>query len=340
MRSPGAVDLQRSGSGAFAADGVPLAADAPWFIVMNAGSGNQEGGSVREAIASAFTRAGRRHELRLVEKSRDLAVVARQAVADAVAQGGVVVGAGGDGTLNTVAQAVLGSGRPFGVLALGTFNYFARTHGLPTVIADALQALLNGRPRRVQVGLINDRVFLVNASLGLYPEVMQDREAYKARLGRSRGVALIAGIATLLRHHRQLRLQIVLADGQAKVRARVIRTPTVFVANNRLQLEQLGIDQAHRVDEGELVAVTLRPVKTLTMLWLMLRGAMGQLGEAEQVVSAAFESLTVKPTRLYPGQRIKVSIDGEVDWMKSPLTFRPSPQPLWLIKPNPEPTGP
>ncbi len=67
-----------------------------------------------------------------------------------------------------------------GVLPQGTFNYFVRTHGIPTNAADAAQALLYSVPAPVQVGLINDRVFLVNASLGLYPELLQDREVYKA----------------------------------------------------------------------------------------------------------------------------------------------------------------
>lgn len=54
-------------------------------------------------------------------------------------------------------------------------------------------------PMPVQVGTINDRVFLVNASLGVYPELQQNREAYKARFGRSRWVAFVAACATLLR---------------------------------------------------------------------------------------------------------------------------------------------
>jgi diacylglycerol kinase family enzyme len=55
------------------------------------------------------------------------------------------------------------------VLPQGTFNYFSRTHGIPLDTTDATRALLAGMIRPVQVGLLNDRVFLVNASLGLYP---------------------------------------------------------------------------------------------------------------------------------------------------------------------------
>jgi diacylglycerol kinase family enzyme len=64
--------------------------------------------------------------------------------------------------------------------------------------------LLRASPAPVQVAGINDRVFLVNASLGLYPDLLEDREAYKARFGRSRWVAFVAGCATLLRAQRKL----------------------------------------------------------------------------------------------------------------------------------------
>ena len=51
----------------------------------------------------------------------------------------------------------------------------------------------------MQVGLLNDRPFLVNASLGLYPQLLEDREAFKQKFGRSRLVALWSGLVTLMR---------------------------------------------------------------------------------------------------------------------------------------------
>ena len=80
-----------------------------------------------------------------------------------------------------------------GVVPQGTFNYFARTHGIPADQTEAVGLLLRAAPTPVQVARINDRVFLVNASLGLYPDLLEDREAFKARFGRSRGVAFVAG---------------------------------------------------------------------------------------------------------------------------------------------------
>jgi hypothetical protein len=79
----------------------------------------------------------------------------------------------------------------------------------------------------------------------------------------------------------------------------------------------------------------LKPVSTLAMLGLLLRGALGQLGEAEDVLSFAFDQITVSPALPYGKRRIKVATDGEIGWTRAPLNFRVSPQPLYLLKPAP-----
>ncbi len=300
---------------------------APLLFVINAASGRNDVDAIRHAIEGALKAAGRTGEL-MFTRPEELARVARQAAATASARRSAVVAVGGDGTINSVAQAAHAQGCIMGVLPQGTFNYFARTHGIPTETAEAAKALLSSVAVPVQVGLINDRVFLVNASVGLYPELLQDREAYKARFGRSRLVAFGSALVTLLGKHHQLRLRI-----ERGAKARDVSTPTLFVGNNRLQLEQVGLHEAPALDQGCIAAVMLRPIGTLAMLWLLLRGAIGTLGEASTVESFKFHRMVVKP-RLALGRRtVKVAFDGEVTWMRVPLEFRVSPKPLYLLKP-------
>jgi diacylglycerol kinase family enzyme len=267
----------------------------------------------------------------LVEDASRLPHISATAVARAQAQGGVVVAAGGDGTINAVAQAVLGSGCPFGVLPQGTFNYFSRTHGIPSDTAKALQVLLSSRAHPVQAGLVNNRVFLVNASLGLYPKLLEEREAYKVSYGRTRLVAWWAGIMTLLREHRPMRIHVEHGDQSYE-----LHTLMIFVSNNRLQLERIGLPEAEAVEQGHLVATVLKPVDTLTLLQLMLRGTLGQLGDAEHIASFAFRQITVTPAPalLYGRRHIKVAIDGEVTLLTTPLRFRLAPEELLLLKPE------
>jgi diacylglycerol kinase family enzyme len=303
-------------------------ASGPLFIVFNLGSGAGDADGERLAIEQACATAGRELHLLRVDDPQRLAAIARDAVRRAQAAHGVVVAAGGDGTLNAVAQAVLGSGCAFGVLPQGTFNYFGRAHGIPQDTVQAMQLLLHASVQPVQVGLVNDRVFLVNASVGLYPRLLEEREGWKSRFGRSRWVAFGAGMATLLRGYRSLRLQV-----EVQGQTRRVRTPTLFVGNNPLQLEQLGFPQAQDVAQGALAAIVLRPVSRATMLWLMLRGAFGQLGQADQVLSIACTRLKAALGWPMTARFIKVATDGEILRLPLPLEFRVAPQPLWLIRP-------
>lgn len=305
---------------------VSLTGDEPLFVVLNTGSGRHAEGEVEQIIRDGLAAAGRRFVLFSVSDGRQLPTVARHAVAQAQAEGGIVVAAGGDGTLNAVSQAVLGSGRPFGILPQGTFNYFGRSFGISQDTSKAVQVLLNAVLRPVAVGLVNDRVFLVNASLGLYPRLLEDREAWKQRLGRSRLVALWSALVTLAGAHRQLQLTLETEHG-----ARPLRTPTLVVGNNALQLEQIGVDEVSQLVQGRLVAMTARELTPLTLYGLLLRGLMSRLGEAENVITFGFDSLTV---RLRGRRRVKVAMDGEIFRLQAPLQFRMAAEPLWLLVPR------
>ncbi|MES2830631.1 MAG: diacylglycerol kinase family protein [Pseudomonadota bacterium] len=300
----------------------------PLLILINAGSGRNNTEEMRQTIAEILSQADRSHRIVLITDPKKLERIARDAVAEALANDGAVVIAGGDGTINTIANAALPSGCPIGILPQGTFNYFGRAHGIPENIGDATRALLQSCVQPVQVGLVNERLFVVNASLGLYPKLLQDREAYTHQYGRSRLVATWAGLLTVMRWKRPMRLM--LEGNGVPV---TLKTFTLFVGNNRLQMEQLGIPLGAAVEDGQLAVVALRPVATLGMFWLVLRGAFNKLGDAENIVSFGLEKMKVKLAHLSPRRRIKVATDGEIAWLRAPLTFQVSPKPLYLLKP-------
>lgn len=303
------------------------ASDAPFFVVINAASGHHDAEETLRRIGAIFDEAGRRHHILRVAEPSQLPAVAAEAVTRAQAQGGVVVAVGGDGTLNAVAQAVHGRGPAYAVLPQGTFNYFGRVHGISQDIEVSARALLRARAEPVQVGRVNGRLFLVNASLGLYPKLLEDREVAKKQLGRSRWVALFSGLRTLAGGVRQLHLEIE-HGGQL----RSVRTPTLFVGNNQLQLERIGIAEEAALESGHLAGIVVRPTSTLALLGLALRGALGRVGEAGNVRSFAFRTLTVRPRR---ARRVKVAVDGEILWLATPLVFDIA-DPLALMLPRPE----
>lgn len=305
-----------------------LGPDVPLYIVLNPRSGRPDTDGCATALKAVLGEAGRRFELITPRHPRQLIEAGRQAVARAQADGGAVVAAGGDGTVNTLAGLVLPTGLPFGVLPQGTFNYVARAHGIPTDTEAAVRVLIDPCVQPVRVGQVNGRVFLVNGSMGLYSQALDDRERFKQRLGRSRPVALLAGLFTALAPHRDwvIRLEV---DGQDTT----VVTPTLFVGNNPLQLAQLGLEQPDGPSDG-LVAIMARPMSRLAMLGLLVRGAAGHFAESEAITCLAFRRLTVEPRLPHKPGRLKVATDGETSWMRPPLCFEAATQRLNLLVPG------
>ncbi len=102
----------------------------------------------------------------------------------------VVVAFGGDGTVNEAANGLVGSSTPLCCLPGGRANVYCRLLGIPTDVVDATEHVLglahDWRPRRVDVGRVNERYFLFSAGVGLDASVVQRVDAHprlKVRLG-------------------------------------------------------------------------------------------------------------------------------------------------------------
>jgi diacylglycerol kinase family enzyme len=302
------------------------AASPELFIVLNPGSGSGSKDEVRETIERELSGAGRRYRFVEVRPDRILAAC-QEAARLARDEQGIVVAAGGDGTINCAAQAAFTHDVPLAVIAQGTFNLFARELGLALDAAEATRMLLAGQPEPVQVGWVNQRLFLVNASVGLYPKLLADREQVKTRLGRRRWIAMLSALRSLLEWQRQLTLDIEL-DGQLKQ----LRTASVFVCNNRLQLQRIGIadDIVAQVGEGRLAGLTVRSVDLWAKLRMVASALLGRLGEERAVDSFTLRTLSVGSRRM---RRISVATDGEVLKMEMPLRFTVAPRPLHVMLP-------
>jgi YegS/Rv2252/BmrU family lipid kinase len=98
----------------------------------------------------------------------------------------LIIAWGGDGTINEVARAMLGSETPLGILPGGTVNVFARETGIPFNLDKACRVLVEGKPRVIPVGMAGDRPFLLMAGIGIDAEVVHRLEVdarLKKRLG-------------------------------------------------------------------------------------------------------------------------------------------------------------
>ncbi|MBM2614687.1 diacylglycerol kinase [Actinoplanes sp. LDG1-06] len=144
-------------------------------LLINPRSG--DGAAERAGLAAAAARRG--IEVVTLGPGDDLAALAEKAVSD----GADVLGmAGGDGSQALVAATAIRHGVAYVCVPAGTRNHFALDLGLDrTDVAGALDAFTDGAERLVDLGRVNDRVFVNNASLGVYAEVVRSQGYRRAK---------------------------------------------------------------------------------------------------------------------------------------------------------------
>ncbi|HAE64790.1 diacylglycerol kinase family protein [Acinetobacter johnsonii] len=223
---------------------------------------------------------------------------------------GVVVAAGGDGTLNAVASKLMGTDIPMGILPLGTFNYVARVLNIPLDLLDAAKAIGEGQPRSVHVAQLNQHIYLNNASLGLYPLFIQKREQFNKHFGRFPLHAYTSALDVLIRDRKELKLEVEV-DGQRYP----VKTPLIFFGNNQLQLAEMKLRIAKAAEAGKVAGVVVAKSDKRTLfktLWQLIKG---NLDQASDVYSFAADEVIVHSKR----NKLTVAVDGEIVTMTPPL---------------------
>ena len=231
----------------------------------------------------------------VLEAGEDPAALAREAEAPL----GV---AGGDGSLATVAEVAVERDVPFVVIPFGTRNHFARDLGLDRDDPIAALEAFAGRERRVDVGRVNDRLFLNNVSLGLYARLVHRREGHRRR---REIFARLRALGMLARRPRPLGITI---DGRP-VEARV-----ALVANNAYKLDLFSIGERERLDEG----------------LLHLHVAHGWLPTSWDDATGERFTIDAEGGRL----RLRAAVDGEPEELETPLRFEIRPQALRVLLPQ------
>lgn len=290
-------------------------------FVLNTRSGSANPGA-DDMIAAAC--AGKSDiTLHHLEPGQDLDALLTNIFRDPV---DVVVAGGGDGTVSALAAAAIKNDRLLGVLPLGTLNHFAKDLHIPLKLEDAVANLLAGHVATVDVARVNDHVFINNASLGLYPQIVRDREALQ-KTGQGKWLAFAKAAWAVTRRHPFLSVEL---DVDGKRLAR--RTSLVFVGNNRYRLN--GVDAGTRASlrDGELCLLVTRSQSRAGLAKLAFKSLLGTLDRDRDL-----ESFTAREIRITTRKaKIDVATDGEVRTMNTPLTFVIRPQALQVIVPSEE----
>lgn len=291
-------------------------------VIINGGGGSVRGEDLSLRIATAFARHGACASITQVEGE-----ALEQATCAALAgRWDAIVAGGGDGTISTVAGLLAGQETPLGVLPLGTLNHFARDLGMPDTLEEAAATIAAGHLRTVDVAEVNGRVFINNSSVGLYADMVSERDRHRRRSGWRKGPAMLLASLRIFWRFGRRRL-LVRAEG----RQERLRTPLVFIGNNAYEtsLPRPGTRQA--LDEGVLCLCVTRPRSRLGMLRLALRAAFGRLREERDFEMRRVPEVEIRST----SPVLRVSLDGEVATMATPLRYRIRPGALRVLAPPP-----
>ena len=298
-------------------------------VILNASAGVPATATddVGQRLRDLFQQQGIVPCLALARSGSEVKTLAQRAVQ---ARCQTVVAGGGDGTLNAVASALVGTEVALGVLPLGTLNHFAKDLHIPLDLASAVHTICTGFTRRVDVGEVNGHLFLNNSSLGLYPRLVRHRTKQQERLGRGKWPAFLWAALTLCRRYPFLQVRLCL-DGQALVR----RTPFVFIGNNVYQLDLFNLGARACLDAGACSVYVTHRTGRLGLLILAVRALFGRLHTAKD-----FDHWCVPEVRIDTGAtRLLVATDGEVRVMETPLHYRIRPSALRVIVPQGVPSG-
>ncbi|GJF03095.1 MULTISPECIES: diacylglycerol/lipid kinase family protein [Pseudonocardia] len=242
----------------------------------------------------------------------------------AIADGADVIGmAGGDGSQALVADVARRHDVPFVVVPAGTRNHFALDLGLDRDdVPGALAAFGPAVERRVDVAEIGDRLFVNNASLGVYASIVQSAGYREAK------VATAARLAPDLLGARRRRVGLRFRGADGKQAAPV---DVMLVSNGAYRMEGLtGAGTRPRLDSGELGVVTVAVESAFDATRMLAAGAAGLLHRFHGYRQWSTPELVVDSDE----PELEVGVDGEALRLPVPLRFRALPGALRVRLPT------
>jgi diacylglycerol kinase family enzyme len=291
-------------------------------VVLNHDSGTlRDGDAERMAQMIAEIMRAHRHkpDVKLVHGSEITeALMASRESNDAVLAGG------GDGTISTAATHFAGHKTALGVLPLGTMNFFARALGIPLKLEEAVEALVTGEKRRIDVGEVNGEIFVHHVTLGLHPRIVagRERERYRSRLGKK-----LVGLKIWWKLlHRAPRMTLKLAVDSDRVK---LKTASLIIANNRFVERLGGLPYAKMPDQGKLAVYA---AQTRDWKELLAMSAEASFGKWES--NSKLDFLEGREIAIHSqNPKLRASIDGELVYLHTPLRARIRPSSLLVLCP-------
>jgi diacylglycerol kinase family enzyme len=295
----------------------------PVIVNQQGGTASGTGAALAGQLTDLFSDHGVTTEVYLVD-GRDMI-----ATLEGFLDRPLVVIGGGDGTLGGAAGAIFRSGSRtvLGILPLGTRNHLARDLGIPPTLADAVKVIVDGHQRLIDLAQVRGTFFVNNASIGLYPQMVRVRDMMQSRFGMPKWLAMVIASAQIVGRLHSHRLELKIAGKASRV-----RTPLLFIGNNRYRLDAGKLGERTRLDEGKLSVFAVATQSRLGALAAAFRMLVGRADPGRDFVESGIcETVRVDGSRAV----MTVALDGEVLRLKAPLTFEILPAALSVLAPPP-----
>lgn len=292
---------------------------------MNRGAGGSSDPEAR--IIELFRTRGGTPQIVHPNGQHDIASIARAAAGGSER---IIVAAGGDGTISGVAAELAGTDKILGVLPIGTLNHFAKDLRIPLDLEAAVRTISEENVAAVDVGEVNGRIFINNSNLGIYPRIVSRREAQQHHLRRGKWPAFFWATVQALRRFPFLDLRITFG-GQQITR----RTAFLLVGNNEYEIAGFNLGSRACVNAGKLGLYLTQRTGRLGLFRLAFHALFGRVDQAKD-----FDVFCVAEAHIETRKRrLRVALDGEVEWMETPLDYRIRPGALRVLVPRDEGTA-
>lgn len=273
------------------------------------------GDNLASAVEEAFASVGREISLQLCEGSEIAEATRRQAGAPLVIVGG------GDGTIGAAAAALAHTSSALGILPLGTRNHFARQLGVPIDLVKAARLTVSGQRRRIDIGVAGDRVFVNNASFGIYTRIVRER----AKSDGPRWLGTLGATWHALKRMRAQRFAL-RVDGEPQE----LTTPLLFIGNNEYSIALGRLGDRESLDDGRLSICAVSAQTALQLLGFAVRAVAGLARPSRD-----FEEFATARAIVIEGEgHIEGAFDGELALMALPLRLRSLPAALGVVTPH------
>jgi diacylglycerol kinase family enzyme len=274
-----------------------------------------------ERLTDLFGRRGVAAQVRAFDPET-LAADVRELLAD---QPDALIVAAGDGTVRAVAERLLDTDVPLGILPAGTMNVLARDLGVPNDLDGAVEALLTAPVERIDVATVNDLPFLCSSTLAMMPHLGRLRERARGRRGLGRWRLVGRGVR-LVRRYPRMRLTIVVDEQEYRGRTRA-----VVVSVNPLAAGPSPMPGRERLDAGRLAVYVTRDRTNRDLVAVATKLFHGSWQQDRRIRKYEGKTVQVESTDL---ALMSVMSDGEIAQLSMPLRYEIKPRALAVLAPG------